>query len=293
MTYKIVTDSSATLPLELIKEFDLAILPLSYMDTATGIQTPINVFDESFDLVAFYNNMRNGVVYTTSLPNQSDSYDTLVKLLEEGNDLIYIGFDSALSGTCEAVSAIMDRLAEEYPTRKLIHIDTLAAVGAEGLLVYYASRMKQKGASIEEVAQWVNENKLCVDHWFTVEDLKYLLRGGRVSKTSATVGTVLNVKPVMTVGTDGVLTPIEKVRGRKKSLQALVKHFEETHGEINDDYVVCIEHGDCAEDAEWVRNEIAEKFGVKNFMVELLDPVIGSHTGPGLVVVCYPCKPRA
>ena len=185
MTYKIVTDSSATLPLELIKEFDLAILPLSYMDTATGIQTPINVFDESFDLVAFYNNMRNGVVYTTSLPNQSDSYDTLVKLLEEGNDLIYIGFDSALSGTCEAVSAIMDRLAEEYPTRKLIHIDTLAAVGAEGLLVYYASRMKQKGASIEEVAQWVNENKLCVDHWFTVEDLKYLLRGGRVSKTSA------------------------------------------------------------------------------------------------------------
>ena len=156
MTYKIVTDSSATLPLELIKEFDLAILPLSYMDTATGIQTPINVFDESFDLVAFYNNMRNGVVYTTSLPNQSDSYDTLVKLLEEGNDLIYIGFDSALSGTCEAVSAIMDRLAEEYPTRKLIHIDTLAAVGAEGLLVYYASRMNQKGASIEEVAQWVN-----------------------------------------------------------------------------------------------------------------------------------------
>ncbi len=293
MAYQIVTDSSATLPLELIKEFGLTVLPLSYMDTATGVQTPIDIFDESFDLVAFYDNMRNGVVYTTSLPNLADSREALVKFLDEGKDLIYIGFDSDISGTCESTSALMDQLAEEYPQRKLIHIDTLAAAGGEGLLVYYASRMKQKGASLEEVAAWVNDNKFKVDHWFTVEDLKYLLRGGRVSKTSATVGTLLNIKPVMTVAPDGVLTPIEKVRGRKKSLQALVDRFEETHSEIDDDFVVAIEHADCQEDAEWVRDAIAKKFGVKNFMVELLDPVIGAHTGPGLVVLCYPCKARA
>lgn len=293
MAYKIVTDSSAALPLELIKEFDLPILPLSYMDTATNIQTPIDVFDESFDLVAFYDNMRNGVVYTTSLPNQSTSHDTLVALLEEGNDLLYIGFDSTISGTYESISSLMDNLAEEYPHQKLLHIDTLAAAGGEGLLVYYACRMKQQGKSIDEVFQWVKDNKYCVDHWFTVEDLKYLLRGGRVSKTSATVGTLLNVKPVMTVSTEGVLTPIEKVRGRKKSLQALVKRFAENHSEINDDYVVSIGHADSPDDAAWLRDQIEKEFGVTKFIVELLDPVIGAHTGPGLVVLCYPCKPRA
>lgn len=293
MPYQIITDSSATLPLELIKEFDITILPLSYMDTSTGVQTPIDVFDENFDLVAFYNNMRKGVVYTTSLPNLAESRNTLAQLLDKGNDLLYIGFDSAISGTCAAISALMDDLAGEYPARKLIHIDTLAAAGGEGLLVYYAARMKQQGADLETVAQWVNDNLHCVDHWFTVEDLKYLLRGGRVSKTSATVGTLLNVKPVLTVNPQGVLTPVEKVRGRKKSLQALVKHFGETHSEITGDYVVSIAHADSPEDAEWVRKEIAEKYGVSHFIVELLDPVVGAHTGPGLVVVCYPCKPRA
>lgn len=293
MPYQIVTDSSATLPLDLIKEFNLTILLLSYMDVATGIQTPIDVFDESFDLVAFYNNMRNDVVYTTSLPNLADSREALLKHLEAGNDLLYIGFDSAISGTCESTSALMDQLAEEYPDRKLIHIDTYAAAGGEGLLVYYACRMKQKGSSLEEVAAWVQDNIHKVDHWFTVEDLKYLLRGGRVSKTSATVGTLLNIKPVLTVNPEGVLTPIEKVRGRKKSLQALVDHFGETHAEIDDDFVCAIEHADCLEDAQWVADKIADKYGVKNFMIELLDPVVGAHTGPGLVAVCYPCKPRA
>lgn len=293
MSYKIVTDSSATLSPELIKEFDLTILNLSYMNVETGIQTPIDIFDESFDLVAFYNNMRNDVVYTTSLPNLADSRTALVKLLEEGNDLLYLGFDSAISGTCESTSALMDQLADEYPERKLIHIDTLAAAGGEGLLVYYASRMKQNGASLEEVSAWVADNLNKIDHWFTVEDLKYLLRGGRVSKASATVGSLLNIKPVLTVSTDGVLTPMEKVRGRKKSLLALVNHFEETHSEIDDNFIVAIEHADCLADAEFVRDQLAEKFGVKNFMIELLDPVIGAHTGPGLVVVCYPCKPRS
>lgn len=293
VAYKIVTDSSASLPLDLVKEFELTVLPLSYMDTATGVQTPIDIFDESFDLVAFYNNMREGVVYTTSLPNQSNTHDALVKLLSEGNDLLYIGFDSTISGTYESVSSIMDSLAEDYPRQKLLHIDTLAAAGGEGLLVYYACRLKQQGKSIDEVFQWVKDHMFCVDHWFTVEDLKYLLRGGRVSKTSATVGTLLNVKPVMTVSTEGVLTPIEKVRGRKKSLQALVKHFSETHSEIDDDYVVSIGHADCESDALWLKEHIEKEFGVKNFMVGLLDPVIGAHTGPGLVVINYPCKPRA
>ena len=293
VSYQIVTDSSATLPLELIKEFGLTILPLSYMDTATGVQTPIDVFDENFDLVAFYNNMRNGTVYSTSLPNPSDTRDTLTKLVEDGNDLLYIGFDSAISGTYESVSSIMNQLAEEHPERKLVPIDTLTAAGGQGLLVYYACRMKQKGAGLEEVEQWVRNNQLCVDHWFTVEDLQYLLRGGRVSKTSATVGTLLNVKPVLTVNPQGVLTPIEKVLGRKKSMQALIKHFGENHSEIDDDYVVCIAHADSPKDAEWLKNELAEKYGVKHFFVELLDPVVGAHTGPGLLVICYPCKPRA
>ena len=292
MGYEIVTDSSATLSVELLKEFNVHVLPLSYMDVATGVQKKIDVFDESFSFADFYNNMRNDVVYTTSLPNLADSRAELVEILERGNDIFYIGFDSAISGTCESTSALMDDLAAEYPDRKLLHIDTLTAAGAEGLLVYYACRMHQNGASIDEVFDWVKENMWKVDAWFTVEDLKYLVRGGRLSKFDGFAGSVLNIKPILRVSDDGSLQAIEKVRGRKKALRGLIDQFGKNHAEIDDDFVVSINHADSLEDAEYVKNAIAEKYGVKNFFIEWLDPVVGAHTGPGLIVLCYPCTSR-
>ena len=183
---------------------------------------------------------------------------------------------------------LLNQLAEEYPDRKLIAVDTLAASGGQGLLVYYAAKMADEGASIEEVAQWVEDHKLHLAHWFTVDDLMFLFRGGRVSRTSAWAGTLLNIKPVMHVDDEGHLIPLEKVRGRKKSLNALLDHMEASALQPIEDQTIFITHGDCLEEAEYVAQQVRERFGVKNpIMINYVDPVIGAHSGPGTLALFY------
>jgi DegV family protein with EDD domain len=244
------------------------------------------------DLQQFYTMMREGKVITTSLPNLGDAQNAIRRVLDQGRDVLYLGFSSGLSGTYEAVDLLLRALALEYPDRKIYTVDTLAASGGQGLLVWHAIQHARAGESIEQVRDWVEVNKLHLAHWFTVDDLMFLFRGGRVSRTSAWAGTLLNIKPVMHVDDEGHLIPLEKVRGRKKSLNALVDHMAQTANKPIDEQMVFITHGDCIDDANYVANQVKERFGVKDVIINYVDPVIGAHSGPGTMALFFLASER-
>ena len=290
MSFAIVTDSSCNLTEEMIDRFDLSILPLTFM--VDGEEYRSYLKGEKTDLSQFYTMMREGKVITTSLPNLKESRETIEALLKDGRDVLYLGFSSGLSGTYQAIELLLAELAGLYPDRTVCSVDTLAASGGEGLLVYYAAKMREAGATVEAVRDWVEDNKLHLAHWFTVDDLMFLFRGGRVSRTAAWAGTVLNIKPVMHVDDEGHLIPLEKVRGRKKSLKALVDHMEQTADAPVADQTVFITHGDCLEDAEYVADLVRERFGVTDIMINWVDPVIGAHSGPGTMALFFLASQR-
>lgn len=290
MDFEIVTDSSCNLKEEMIDEFGLHVLPLTFM--VDGEQRQSYLKGQVTDLQQFYTMMREGKVITTSLPNLADSEALLRGLLEAGRDVLYLGFSSGLSGTFEAISLLCSQLAAEFPERKIFSVDTLAASGGEGLLVWHAVQKAREGLSIEELRDWVEQHKLNLAHWFTVDDLMFLWRGGRVSKTSAWAGTLLNIKPVLHVDDEGHLIPMEKVRGRKKSLNALVDHMEKSAIPPVADQMVFITHGDCLEDAEYVADKVRERFGVRDVVINYVDPVIGAHSGPGTMALFYMAESR-
>ena len=291
MKFEIVTDSACNLSEAMIDELGVHILPLTFMSDGEQFQSYLK--GETTDLKQFYTMMRAGKVFTTSLPCMADTETLFRELLESGRDVLYIGFSSALSGTYETTRLLLSELAKQFPERKVLTVDTLAASAGQGLIVWYAAKMAQEGASIEETRSWVEDNKLKVAHWFTVDDLMYLLRGGRVSAVSAYAGTVLNIKPVMQVSDEGKLVPMEKLRGRKKSLNALVDHMEKTVARPASKHLVFVTHGDCLEDAEYVETEIHKRFGEDvEVAINYVDPVIGAHTGPGLVALFYMAEGR-
>ena len=218
MSYQIVTDSSCNLTEALIDELELEILPLTFM--VDGVQHQSYLKGETTDLKQFYTMMREGKVITTSLPNLSNSEKLLTDILKSGKDILYLGFSSGLSGTYNSIETLSHDLRTRFPERTIECIDTLAASMGEGLLVYYAAKMKQGGASLAEVAAWVRENKLKLAHWFTVDDLMFLYRGGRVSRTAAFAGSMLKIKPVMHVDNEGHLIPLEKSVDVKRASKA-------------------------------------------------------------------------
>ena len=287
MDFEIITDSSSNLIEDMIDDFGLHILPLTFMVDGEDKVYQSYLKGEHTDLAQFYTMMREGKVITTSLPNLADSEALMRGLLEQGRDILYVGFSSGLSGTFEATELLMKQLAGEFPDRKLYAVDTLAASGGEGLLIWHAVKRARAGASIDEVRDWLEENKLHLAHWFTVDDLMFLFRGGRVSKTSAWAGTMLNIKPVMHVDDEGHLVPLEKVRGRKKSLNALVDHMEKSAIRPIEDQMVFITHGDCLEEAEYVAEQVKERFGVPEVIINYVDPVIGAHSGPGTMALFF------
>lgn len=285
MQFEIVTDSSCNLLDEMIDEFGLHILPLTFM--SDGKQYHSYTQGEKSDLQRFYSMMREGKVFTTSLPNQMDSKKLFEQLLEEGKNILYIGFSSGLSGTYEAMAGILDSLRGKYPDRKIMHTDTRGASMGEGLLVYKAACLARDGASIEEAYAWVEDNKFHLAHWFTVDDLMYLFRGGRVSRTSAWAGSLLNIKPVLHMDNAGHLIPMEKVRGRQKSIRSMFKHMEESALQPVSEQTVFISHGDCEEDALFLASLIREKLGVADIHINYVDPVIGAHSGPGTLALFF------
>ena len=284
MAFEIVTDSSCNLTEATIDELGLHILPLTFMVDGTEHRSYLK--GQVTDLRQFYTMMRAGKVIKTSLPNVAESEQTLRSILDAGKDVLYLGFSSGLSGTYESTALLCRQLSDAYPDRKLVAVDTLAASGGEGLLVYHAAQLARAGKSLEEAAQWVEDNKLHLAHWFTVDDLMFLFRGGRVSRTSAWAGTMLNIKPVMHVDDEGHLIPLEKVRGRKKSLKALVKHMAASVNRPIQEPIF-ITHGDCIEDAEYLAGLVRDELGVSDIRINYVDPVIGAHSGPGTMALFF------
>lgn len=288
MDFEIVTDTGCNLPGSMIDAFGLHILSLTFMDEDGNQNVSYEKgVDKSGELKAFYDNMRSGKVYTTSLPSLESTTKVIKGLLEQGRDVLYLGMSSGISGTCQATMLLMAQFQGQYPERKLIAVDTYLASMGEGLLVYNCVKLAQSGASIEEVAKYAEDNKQKVASWFTVEDLVYLFRGGRVSRSSAWAGNLLNIKPVLHVDEAGKLIPMEKVRGRKKSLNALVSHMEKTYVGVEEAPVVMISHGDCAEDVDYVANRIRDRWPGVEIITNYIDPVIGAHAGPGTVALFF------
>ena len=282
--YRILTDSTTDLSPALVEKMNVTVLPLMFtMDGKTYRNTP----DEAdMPSKVFYDKVRAGSMPTTSQINPMDFKEAVGPILAGGEDVLYLAFSSGLSGTYNNSRIAFAELAEEYPQRKVMCVDTLGASMGEGLLVYLACQQRDKGKSIEEVAQWVEENRLRLAHWFTVDDLNHLKRGGRVSGAAAFFGTMLSIKPVLHVDDEGHLIPMEKVRGRRQSLDALVEHMAKT-GIDNAHQTVFISHGDCQEDAERVAEMVKKRFGCRTVLLNYVGPVIGAHSGPGTIALFF------
>ena len=282
--YVIITDSSCDLPNDLAKELGVMVLPLSYHLNGVDYYNYLDERDMSIN--EFYRHIRAGEPCTTSAVNV-DAYKSAIEpLLQQGKDILDIAFSSGLSATYNSGKIACDELSEKYPDRKVYTVDTLAASLGQGLLVYLAAQQKRAGKSIDEVRDWLEENKLHLCHWFTVDDLNHLKRGGRISGTAALFGTMLNIKPILHVDDEGHLIPMGKVRGRRASLDALAQHMEETAIDPASQ-TVFISHGDCLEDAEYLAAEIKRRMGVQKFVIGYIGPVIGTHSGPGTIALFF------
>lgn len=282
--YLIITDSTTDLTPKMIADLDLTIVPLEFnidgqrhFDYADG---------RDMDSKEFYKRVRAGQMSTTGQVTTARFTDVFEPLLKEGHDILCIAFSSGLSGTCSSAHVAAEELAEKYPERKIFAVDSLAASMGEGLLVYNAVMQKRAGLGIDELKLWVEENRNHLCHWFTVDDLYHLKRGGRVSPAAALFGTMLGIKPVLHVDDEGHLIPMEKVRGRKQSLDSLVKHMEETVIDP-EKQMIFISHGDCLEDAQYVADEVRSKMKVKDVIINFVGPVIGAHSGPGTVALFF------
>ena len=282
--YVIVTDSSADLPAELVQELEVEVLPLSF--TIQGKSYRNYPDGREMELRSFYQMLRAGEMATTSAVNVADYTAILEPLLQSGKDVLVLAFSSGLSTTYQSSVIAVEELREKYPGRKLFTVDTLCASMGQGLLVWLAVQEKRKGASIEAVRDWVEANKLHLCHWFTVDDLHFLMRGGRVSAGTAVVGSMLSIKPVLHVDNEGHLINMSKARGRGASLTALVDRMERTAIDPAGQ-TVFLSHGDCLADAQKVAGEVKRRMGVKEVVLNDIGPVIGAHAGPGTVALFF------
>lgn len=281
--FVIVTDSSADLPSSYLKEHGIVTMSLSYTIDGESFYS-----DDEEAEKTFYAKVRNGSMPTTSQVNPDGAAVAINKALEINKNVLCISFSSGLSGTYNSTRIAAEEILDERKDVNIIVVDSLAASMGQGLLVHKAVCMKEEGKSMEEVAAWLEENKNHLVHIFTVSDLFHLYRGGRVNKAAAIVGSVINLKPILHVDNEGHLINLKTVRGRKKALHGLVDYMEEHMGSYKDSNdIIFISHGDSLEDAQFVANEIQERFGLTNFMFNQIGPVIGSHAGPDTIALFF------
>ncbi len=279
--YVIITDSGSDLSSEMAAELGVKIVPLSYtMDDGEPIP------GDKADLKSFYSALRAGGKATTSAANLDDFTKAIEEYAKEGKDVLYIGFSSGLSSTASTGRLACSELSEEYPDVKLYAIDSLCASLGLGMLVYLAAQKKSEGKTIEEVRDWVEANKMSMAHHFTVNDLFFLKRGGRVSAATAVVGSMLSIKPLLHVDDEGHLISIGKARGRKGSLEGLVKACEKT-AIAPETQTMFISHGDCEDEAIQLADMIKEKLNPVDVKIGCIGPVIGAHAGPGTLAFFF------
>ncbi len=279
--YQIITDSGCDLPNELLEKLNLKTVSLSLL--FRGKAQPDSV---SGDIKSFYDALREGESAATSAVNPEGWSKVIEPVLQAGQDALVITFSSGLSTTYQSAVIAANELMEQYAGRTVKVVDSLCASLGQGLLVWYACQKRDAGMTLEELTAWVEDHKLNLCHWFTVDDLMYLKRGGRVSAATALVGTMLQIKPVLHVDNEGHLINVAKARGRKASVQALADKVVKTGlpGE-NDTIFIC--HGDCREDADALAAMLKERMGVKEVFIGYTGAVIGSHSGPGTLAVFY------
>lgn len=277
--YVITVNSTVDLPKEWLEERNIPVMALRYTIDGETYEDMSGLSHKEF-----FQKLREGKMAVTTQMNPEEAKEKFEPILKAGNDILHLGFSSGLSGTYNSMRIAAEELAEEYPDRKIIVIDTLCACLGEGLLLYYGLKRKEEGMTIDELAQWVEENKLHVCHNVTVDDLNHLQRGGRVSKTAAILGTMVQIKPIIHMDNQGCLQVIGKERGRKKSIHKLVDMaLKQYEGYEND--LVMITHGDCLEDAEYLAGLVREKMGIQDILINNIGTVIGSHTGPGVLAL--------
>ena len=282
--YVIMTDSSCDLSQELADQLGLEVLPLEVMADGKNYRNWLDGREIGFK--EFYKLAREGKELKTSAVNTAAFEEKMEKLLKEGKDILYIGFSSGLSTTYNSGEAAARELREKYHDRKIYTVDTLAASLGQGMIIYYAAKKKEAGATIEEVRDFVENEKLHMCHWFTVDDLNYLKRGGRISAATAAVGTMLSIKPVMHMDNEGHLVAVGKARGRKAALCQLLDTMGEL-GEGLEGQTTFICHSDCMDDAQYVASQMKERFGVAQVNINWIGPVIGAHTGPGTIGIFF------
>lgn len=280
--YIIITDSGSDLTKEMAAEIDVKVI-----DLAVSIEGGEPVADSLIDPTELYAKLRDKKTASTSAINIEDFTRAATPYLEEGKDILYLGFSSGLSSTYSSGHIAAEELSEKYPDRKIYTVDTLCASLGEGLLVYLTAQLRAEGKSIEEARDFAESNKLNLCHWFTVDDLFFLKRGGRVSGATAVVGTMLGIKPVMHVDNEGKLTKVSVARGRKSSIDAMFDKIKTTMIGDPKENSVFISHGDCEEDAKYLANRIENEIGVKEVRIGYVGSVIGSHSGPGTLALFY------
>lgn len=283
-TYKIITDSTCDLPSTVIKELDVHVIPMEYI--LDGVSHFQDLEDEGEKTASFYGSLREGKVSSTSMINTARFMGVFEPYLKAGQDILHVSFSSALSGSYNASRMAAEELKELYPERKILVLDSIAASIGQGLLVYHAVLKKRQGLTLEELYIWLEENKKKICHWFTVEDLMHLKRGGRISALSANIGTALNIKPILSVNMEGKLVNLGKVMGRKKSLSELIIKMK-TSIETPENQVVIIGHGDSLKDAEFLSSKLKNELHVKEVIMTQIGPIIGSHTGPGMIGLTF------
>ena len=282
--YVIMTDSCCDLTDQMARDLELEVLPLTmHMD---GQDYPNDLAGTAISNQEFYKRIRAGKIATTSAVNVGQFQDAMRRVLESGRDIVCVCFSSALSTTYQSAVIAAEDLRSEFPEAEIHVVDSLSASLGQGLLLYLAVEQKRKGLTAAELAKWVEDNRLTVCHWFTVDDLNFLKRGGRVSATTALLGTMLSIKPIMHTSDEGKLVPVSKARGRKAAIAALLDKIEAL-GIHPEKQTMFICHADCEEDAKAVAQTIQDRFGTPTVHINYIGPVIGSHTGPNTMGIFF------
>ncbi len=285
--YIIYTDSACDIDTNTLNKWGVKYIELSFV--FDGEEK--SYLNYELDTKIFYDKMRNGAVAKTSAVNVDTFKVAFKEELEKGNDILYLGFSSGLSGTYNASRIAAEELMEDYPDRKIVTVDTLCASAGFGMLLFLTVEEKNKGADIFAAAKFAEETKLSICHWFTVDDLVYLKRGGRISSATALVGGILGIKPVLHMDNEGHLVNVSKVRGRKAAIKALADKIGELAIDSNEGPIFLC-HADCDNDVEYLKKLIFETYGVRVGIIADIGPVIGAHSGPGTIAVFFRGKER-
>jgi DegV family protein with EDD domain len=285
LSFILMTDSNSEITYQMADRYDIKCILMPYSIDGEEIDYDLG---RNTDFKGFFQRMREGAKVTTYQRNPQDFLDFWRPFMEQGQDVLYIAFSSRLSGTFDSATMAKMQLLEEFPERRIELVDTLAISFPEGQLVYHAAKMREQGASLDEIKDWVEQNKFHAVAYFTVEDLVYLKRGGRISGTSAAMGSLLDIKPMLHVSMQGTLEPIEKIKGRKKSVKRLLEMIEVK--KANEEFPITIKHADAIVEAQYMESYIKEKYNFSEVLIHDVGPVIGSHSGPGTLAIIFMSK---